>query len=161
MQFTIFLNRHSLLLLVMSLTASTLRERIKPIQSRDGGESDSDSSSDESSCLDESHLPTFEAPPFTMKELLDCIPAHCFDRSAWRSGSYALGDMLMFATFAYAASFIDSNLGYENKAMLNGWAGFAAKWAAWNVFWLLAGFNFTGIWIVAHECKPGVFSEPV
>jgi omega-6 fatty acid desaturase (delta-12 desaturase) len=133
---------------------SALRQRVavQPIDKVDfASDSGSDSGSD--SFLDESHLPTFTPPQYSIKELLGCIPAHCFERSAWRSGSYALGDFLMFGSFAYAASFIDANLGFEGAALLNGWAGWTAKWAAWNVFWMLAGWNFTGIWIIAHECK--------
>lgn len=122
------------------------------------------SASSDSGNESDSTLPTFTPPQFTIKELLGCIPAHCFERSAAKSFSYVFADLLMIGTIMYAASYIDPAFG-KNGAVLNGWTGFAAKWATWNAYWLMCGWNFTGIWIIAHECtcRPidSAFLDPI
>lgn len=101
-------------------------------------------------------LEPFTPPNFTIKDLLGAIPQHCFERSAWRSSLYVLFDAVVIGACAYAASFIDSALG-SNGYALNGWPGFVAKWAAWNVYWFIVGCAGTGLWVIAHECE---FSSP-
>jgi len=102
-------------------------------------------------------LEPFTPPNFTIKDLLGAIPQHCFERSAWRSSLYVLFDAVVIGACAYAASFIDSALG-SNGYALNGWPGFVAKWAAWNVYWFIVGCAGTGLWVIAHECGHQAFS---
>ena len=80
------------------------------------------------------------------------IPKHCFERSALRSGSYLVGDLLMLAAFAYLASFIDGIFG-KNGSVLDGFVGQSARVAAWAVYCFCAGSVGTGVWIIAHECE--------
>ncbi|KAK4698789.1 hypothetical protein P7C70_g7480, partial [Phenoliferia sp. Uapishka_3] len=137
---------------------STLRQRL-PIEidqvKRPASITSSDSGSD---TFDESHLPPYTPPTFTIKDLLGAIPAHCYKRNGWRSFSYVVGDFLMLSTIMYGATHIDPNFGAKG-AVLAGSAGIAAKWALWTLYWAFAGWNFTGIWIIAHECGHQAYSE--
>lgn len=89
----------------------------------------------------------FELPTFTMKQIHDAIPAHCFKPSTLRSMAYVVRDYFYVAVLAYAATFIS----YIPNAYARGLA-----WATYSVF---QGFVFTGIWILAHECGHGAFSK--
>ncbi|TVY73420.1 Delta(12) fatty acid desaturase [Lachnellula suecica] len=90
----------------------------------------------------------FELPTFTMKQIHDAIPAHCFKPSILRSMAYVVRDYFYYATLLY--------LGVTFIPMLpNVYLRFAA-WVAWTT---VAGFVFTGIWILAHECGHGAFSK--
>ncbi|GAA5843661.1 hypothetical protein JCM11251_006399 [Rhodosporidiobolus azoricus] len=106
----------------------------------------------------ENDFPPFEVPNFSIKEILGAIPAHCFERSALRSSTYVVGDFLMIAALGYAAWHIDPNFNFNNGSILNGWSGFAAKWALWSLYWLVQGWVFTGVWILGHECGHQAFS---
>jgi len=87
--------------------------------------------------------------PFTIKELRDVIPAHCFERSALRSGSYLLVDFLCIAGMFYIATLIDS---YSP----NVWLSYLILWPA---YWFTQGAFMTGTWVVAHECGHQAFSD--
>lgn len=138
--------------------ASTLRQRLPiDIDVSETVETISASSSDSGLDQDAS-LPPFTPPSYTQKDLFNAIPAHCWDRSALRSFSYVFADLIMIAANVYAASFIDPAFGFEGKTVLNGWAGVAAKWALWGVYWTTCGWNFVGIWILGtwpgSPCTP-------
>ncbi|GAA5843375.1 hypothetical protein JCM5353_008791 [Sporobolomyces roseus] len=144
--------------------ATTLRQRNAPTASSKKERRDSDvlsTSSDEDTSPATSHLentfPPFEVPNYTIKEVLGAIPAECFERSALISSAYVARDFAFVIALGYAASFIEPALGYKGET-LNGWAGFAAKWAAWAAYWTVQGWVMTGIWILGHECGHQAFS---
>ncbi|ORY81298.1 delta-12-fatty acid desaturase [Leucosporidium creatinivorum] len=137
--------------------ASTLRQRVPVDKVKSVAAPASDSSDSGDELLTYGDFPPFTPPSFTIKEILGAIPAHCFERSALRSGAYVVGDFTMVAALMYAASFIEPALGFQGQ-VLDGYAGLAAKWAAWSTYWVLAGFVYTGIWIIAHECGHQAFS---
>jgi len=121
---------------------------------------DSDNASNSGSDSDESSsdpMSTFTPPSFTVKDLLGAIPKHCYERSALRSSTYLIGDLAMLAAFAYAATFIDGNLG-KNGAVVNGLLGSVARVLAWSLYIFCAGSVGTGVWIIAHECGHQAFS---
>ncbi|KAI5479098.1 hypothetical protein MNV49_004097 [Pseudohyphozyma bogoriensis] len=122
---------------------STLRQRMAAKQA-DLSSSTASLSSDVD--LDEG-LPVFTPPPFTINELLKAIPAHCYERSALRSSLYVIQDAVLVSALVYAATFIDPAFG-TNGAVLQGWQGELAKWAAWGLYWTFQGFVFTGVWIL-------------
>lgn len=124
--------------------SSTLRQRI-PVQQSQGPASDSGNSSDEE-LVTYGQFPTFTPPNLTIKEILNAIPAHCFERSALRSSAYVVGDFAMIAALMYAASFIEPALGFKGE-VVDGVQGAVAKWAAWSLYWVFAGFVYTGVWI--------------
>jgi hypothetical protein len=128
--------------------AATLRQRMPVDKVSDAPVSAS--SSDSGDDLTYGDFPPFTPPMFTMKDILGAIPAHCFERSALRSGAYVVADFAMVGALMYAASFIEPALGSQGTA-LNGWAGLAAKWAAWSTYWVFAGWVYTGIWICGES----------
>ncbi|KAJ4822576.1 Delta(12) fatty acid desaturase [Turnera subulata] len=86
-------------------------------------------------------------PPFTVGQLRKAIPPHCFQRSFFRSFSYLVYDLCMIYIFYYAATTYIPSL----PSPLN--------YVAWPVYWFLQGCILTGIWVIAHECGHGAFSE--
>ncbi|GAA5868528.1 hypothetical protein JCM8547_003175 [Rhodosporidiobolus lusitaniae] len=147
-------------------TAAALRHRAVPNPSKDVPSSSASSGSDSDAYDDEltspvnAHLndyPAFTPPPHSIKEILNAIPAHCFERSALRSSVYVVVDFAVIAALGYAASFIDSSFG-KDGALLSGNAGVAAKWASWAMYWWWQGLVFTGVWIIGHECGHQAFS---
>lgn len=90
-----------------------------------------------------------EKLPFTLSEIRKAIPRHCFKRSAWKSFSYLLGDLTAIAALVYMSSFIDTVP-----------VAAAIKWGIlWPVYWFWVGAFGVAIWIIAHECGHGAFSE--
>jgi omega-6 fatty acid desaturase (delta-12 desaturase) len=95
-------------------------------------------------------------PMFTVKELLGAIPAHCFKRSAIKSLRYVFQDLLIIGTFAKLAWHIPDLLNY---LQLPYWPNLALKAVLWNAYWFSSGCVGMGLWVIAHECGHGAFSE--
>lgn len=92
----------------------------------------------------------FELPDFTIKQIHDAIPKHCFERSALRSLGYVLRDaVLISSNFSLFKFYIIPALAEQHVA---------TRVAAWGVYALLQGLFGTGIWVLAHECGHGAFS---
>lgn len=92
--------------------------------------------------------PPTEKPEFTIGTLRKAIPAHCFKRSTWRSFSYLLVDLVAVAALYFASTFIDS--------VAPAWLAYGALWP---LYWFWQGAVCTGIWVIAHECGHGAFSD--
>ncbi|KAJ2900729.1 delta-12 acyl-CoA desaturase [Zalerion maritima] len=92
---------------------------------------------------------TFEVPDFTIKEIYDAIPKHCFERSAVRSLSYVARDIALLATTFYT---FNTYLTPENVPFM------PARVALWGVYSFMQGLFATGIWVLAHECGHQAFS---
>ncbi|KAF9937915.1 Fatty acid oxidation complex subunit alpha, partial [Modicella reniformis] len=88
----------------------------------------------------------YQVSNFTIKELRDCIPAHCFERSAVRGLSYVAVDLTYMSLLFLAATQIDK---LENPLL---------RYLAWPVYWVLQGIVCTGISVLAHECGHQAFS---
>lgn len=104
-------------------------------------------------------LTKFQVPDLTIKDLLSSIPAHCFERSALHSSAYVLGDLILVAALAYAASFIDPTLAsidFNKSPVASVLAACMqhriARFALWSLYAFCQGLVFTGIWVIAHEC---------
>ncbi|KAJ1882040.1 hypothetical protein LPJ66_011214, partial [Kickxella alabastrina] len=91
---------------------------------------------------------SFEPPTFTIKELRDCIPKHCFERDTLRSFSYIFYDLCGVAFLYYCASHI---------SMLPA----VLRLPAWIAYCICQGVVCTGIWVIAHECGHGGFSADI
>lgn len=89
----------------------------------------------------------FDLPEYTMKEIFDAIPAHCFKPSILRSMAYVVRDFFYFSALAYAASYIPLVGNVYARALL------------WTAYTVVQGMVMTGIWILAHECGHGAFSK--
>ena len=88
-------------------------------------------------------------PPFCLRDLRAAIPTHCFHKSAARSLAYVALDLALLAAAAAAAARIDS---LTPPASL-------ARAAAWVCYWCFSGVVGTGVWVCAHECGHGAFSN--
>ncbi|CAO2206026.1 unnamed protein product [Urochloa humidicola] len=90
-------------------------------------------------------------PPFTMSDIRNAIPPHCFRRSLIRSAAYLLRDLAISAALLYlAAAGIIPNL--PDRLLL-------LRLAAWPLYWVLQGSVLFGVWVIAHECGHGAFSD--
>ncbi|KNC96242.1 uncharacterized protein SPPG_08396 [Spizellomyces punctatus DAOM BR117] len=85
-------------------------------------------------------------PTFTLKDVRDAVPAHCFKRDTARSFTYVYRDVAMMLVVFAAATQI---------SLLPTWA----QYIAWPVYWIAQGIVCTGIWVIAHECGHQAFSE--
>ncbi|RGP81523.1 omega-6 fatty acid desaturase delta-12 desaturase, partial [Fusarium longipes] len=92
----------------------------------------------------------FEVPDFTIKDIYNAIPKHCFKRSALKGYGYILRDIVLLATtFTIWYNFVTP----ENIPSTPARAGL------WAVYTILQGLFGTGLWVIAHECGHGAFSD--
>jgi omega-6 fatty acid desaturase (delta-12 desaturase) len=96
--------------------------------------------------IDEAIERNWEIPNFTIKEIRDAIPAHCFRRDTFRSFTHVLHDIVIMAVLFVGASYIDS--------IPNTWA----RIALWPLYWIAQGIVGTGVWVIGHECGHQAFS---
>lgn len=89
-----------------------------------------------------------DKPPFTVGDLKRAIPAHCFERSLVTSFGYLVMDLTGIAVLFYLTNFF-------NHPSLPSFA----PYILWPAYWLLQGYIMTGLWVVAHECGHGAFSD--
>lgn len=92
----------------------------------------------------------FELPDFSFNELRKAIPAHCFKRSAAKSLAYVARDIIQWvALFWVFKSFVNEE--YISSRVVRG--------LLWAVYTVVAGWIGTGLWVLAHECGHGAFSD--
>ncbi|RDA86284.1 hypothetical protein CP532_5679 [Ophiocordyceps camponoti-leonardi (nom. inval.)] len=92
---------------------------------------------------------TFTPPDFTIKDIRDAIPKHCFDRSALTGYSYILRDLACLAT-----TFVL----FHNLVTPQFIPSTPVRTALWAFYTVLQGLFATGLWVIAHECGHGAFS---
>ncbi|MBA0752689.1 hypothetical protein Gogos_001495 [Gossypium gossypioides] len=88
-----------------------------------------------------------EKPPFTLGQIKQAIPPHCFRRSLLRSFSYVVHDLCLASLFYYIATSYFHFLPHP------------FSYIAWPVYWVLQGCILTGVWVIAHECGHHAFSD--
>ncbi len=91
----------------------------------------------------------FEIPDFTIKQIRDAIPAHCFKRSGLRGLSYVARDIASLATTFYI---FHTYLTPENVP------SYPTRVALWGLYTFIQGLFGTGLWVLAHECGHQSFS---
>ncbi|KAL8866089.1 MAG: hypothetical protein Q9174_006499, partial [Haloplaca sp. 1 TL-2023] len=85
----------------------------------------------------------FQLPDFTIKQIRDAIPAHCFQRSGAKGLGYVARDIFsLAATFYLFHTFVTP----ENISST------PVRAALWAVYTLVQGLFGTGLWVLAHEC---------
>ncbi|KAK5991758.1 Oleate hydroxylase FAH12 [Cladobotryum mycophilum] len=92
----------------------------------------------------------FTPPDFTIKDIRDAIPKHCFERSALRGYSYIIRDIICLSTTFYV---------FHNYVTPDYIPNVAARTVLWGVYTILQGLFGTGLWVIAHECGHGAFSD--
>ncbi len=78
--------------------------------------------------------------PFTLQDVREAIPAHCFESSAIRSLAYFFWDIFVIGVLYAVASYLDS-------------------WFFWPIFWVMQGTMFWALFVVGHDCGHGSFSR--
>ncbi|KAI8083085.1 delta-12-fatty acid desaturase [Halteromyces radiatus] len=104
------------------------------------------STKEEGPVIDEAIERNWEIPDFTIKEIRDAIPAHCFRRDTFRSFTYVFHDVAIILALGYAATYID----HLPSAPL--------RLALWSFYWIAQGVVGTGVWVIGHECGHQAFS---
>lgn len=98
----------------------------------------------------------FVPPTFTIKQLLDAIPAHCFHRSAFRSSLYIVQDFIAIGLLAYAYFHVQDVVAYAGLAPI---PSQILKASLHTFISVATGLFGTGLWIIAHECGHQAFSS--
>lgn len=91
----------------------------------------------------------FEVPDFTIKDIRDAIPKHCFERSGFRGLMYVFRDMIYIAATFYV---------FHNYVTPEYIPSKAARVVLWGLYTVLQGLFGTGLWVLAHECGHQAFS---
>lgn len=92
----------------------------------------------------------FTPPDYTIKDIYDAIPKHCFERSALRGWAYILRDVACLATTFYI---FNTYVTAENVP------SHPVRFALWGLYTFIQGLFGTGLWVIAHECGHGAFSS--
>ncbi|KAJ3259950.1 Delta(12)-fatty-acid desaturase [Boothiomyces macroporosus] len=95
---------------------------------------------------DEKFAKEWKPPTFTLKQIRDCVPAHCFKRDTLKSLSHVVVDAAMASALFYGALHI-RYLDLQLQPM------------AWAAYWFAQGVVCTGLWVLAHECGHSAFSD--
>ncbi|KAK5737055.1 hypothetical protein LTR17_007016 [Elasticomyces elasticus] len=91
----------------------------------------------------------FKIPDYTIKDIRDAIPKHCFERSAVRGLAYVARDWAALASTFYIFN------AYCTPEYV---PSYAARCVLWGVYTILQGLTGTGLWVLAHECGHQSFS---
>ncbi|KAH8645519.1 putative Delta(12) fatty acid desaturase [Xylariales sp. PMI_506] len=91
----------------------------------------------------------FVIPDYSIKDIHDAIPKHCFERSAATGFYYVFRDLFMLATTFYV---FNTYVTPEHIPQTPIRAGL------WALYTVLQGLFGTGIWVLAHECGHQAFS---
>ena len=91
----------------------------------------------------------FEIPDFSIKQIRDAIPAHCFERSALTGYAYICRDILLLTcTFYLSYTCITPSI-IPSPSI---------RFVLWAIYGFLQGLFATGLWVIAHECGHQSFS---
>ena len=91
----------------------------------------------------------FKLPDFTIKQVRDAIPPHCFERSALRGFAYIARDIFLLAsTFYLWCNYVTPST-VPSKTL---------RFILWAIYGFIQGLFGTGLWVIAHECGHQSFS---
>ncbi|KAL9593337.1 MAG: hypothetical protein Q9219_007596 [cf. Caloplaca sp. 3 TL-2023] len=91
----------------------------------------------------------FQLPDFTVKQIRDAIPAHCFQRSGAKGLAYVARDVAsLVVTFCFFHTFVTP----ENIPST------PVRAVLWAAYTFIQGLFGTGLWVLAHECGHQSFS---
>ncbi|KAJ6640626.1 Delta(12)-acyl-lipid-desaturase [Pseudolycoriella hygida] len=88
-------------------------------------------------------------PQFTLRELRNAVPAHCFHRSITKSFGYLTLDFLIIISLLCCTYTI-----IEKQAL-----PLYCQYFAYSIYWFIQGSFLFAIWVLGHECGHGAFSE--
>ncbi|KAI4591984.1 Oleate hydroxylase fah12 [Pestalotiopsis sp. 9143b] len=91
----------------------------------------------------------FVIPDYTIKDIHDAIPKHCFERSAAKGLYYVFRDIVLLGTTFYL---------FHNYVTPENIPQTPVRVALWGLYGIMQGLFATGIWVLAHECGHQSFS---
>ncbi|KAF3897776.1 Oleate delta-12 desaturase [Trichophyton interdigitale] len=91
----------------------------------------------------------FQLPDFTIQQIRDAIPAHCYKRDGFRGMQYVLRDIACLATTFYI---------FHNYVTPETIPSTPVRFVLWGLYTFIQGLFGTGIWVLAHECGHQSFS---
>jgi omega-6 fatty acid desaturase (delta-12 desaturase) len=91
----------------------------------------------------------FQIPDFTIKQIRDAIPAHCYKRSGTTGLYYVFRDLASLATTFYI---------FHNYVTPETVPNTPLRVALWALYTVVQGLFGTGLWVLAHECGHQSFS---
>ncbi|KAG8534318.1 Oleate hydroxylase fah12 [Bacidia gigantensis] len=91
----------------------------------------------------------FKIPDFTIKQIRDAIPSHCFERSPLRGFAYILRDIALLATTFYLFTTYNTPVHIPSISI---------RFFLWALYGFIQGLFGTGLWVLAHECGHQSFS---
>lgn len=98
----------------------------------------------------------------TIGAIREKIPAHYFKQNTLMSFGYLCRDFLQIAvTGAAMYHLVLPGLKAVTDSVANELFTFIAYFLTWNLYWFVQGLNFTGVWVLAHECGHRAFSPYV
>lgn len=86
-------------------------------------------------------------PQFSLTELRNAIPSHCFERSMVKSFGYLALDFVYVSLLASCAYVL-----LEERSVY--W-----QLIGYPIYWFCQGSVLFGVWVMAHECGHSAFSE--
>ncbi|KAI1005596.1 Oleate hydroxylase [Podosphaera aphanis] len=92
---------------------------------------------------------TFEVPDYTINDIRNAIPKHCFERSGLRGLGYVGRDILSLAVTFFIFNRYVTPETIPSQAI---------RTVLWGVYTFIQGLFATGIWVLAHECGHQAFS---
>jgi omega-6 fatty acid desaturase (delta-12 desaturase) len=91
----------------------------------------------------------FELPDYSIYDIRNAIPKHCFERSGLRGLSYVARDIASLATTFYI---------FHNYVTPENIPSTPVRTALWAFYTIIQGLFATGLWVLAHECGHQSFS---
>lgn len=91
----------------------------------------------------------FEVPDYTIKDIRDAIPKHCYERDGVKGMGYVLRDMACLASTFYL---------FHNFVTPEYIPSYPLRFALWGLYTVMQGLFGTGLWVLAHECGHQAFS---
>ncbi|KAL1969345.1 hypothetical protein VTN77DRAFT_9538 [Rasamsonia byssochlamydoides] len=91
----------------------------------------------------------FELPDYTIKDIRDAIPPHCYERSAVKGLYYVGRDIALMAGTFYI---------FHNYVTPETVPYMPVRVVLWTLYTVLQGLFGTGLWVLAHECGHQAFS---
>lgn len=91
----------------------------------------------------------FELPDYTIKDIRDAIPRHCYERSAVKGLYYVGRDCALMAITFYI---------FHNYVTPETVPSMPLRVVLWTLYTVLQGLFGTGLWVLAHECGHQAFS---
>lgn len=91
----------------------------------------------------------FELPDYTINDIRNAIPKHCFERSAVKGLAYVARDIGSLAITFYV---------FHNYVTPENVPSTIVRTALWAIYTFVQGLFGTGLWVLAHECGHQAFS---